>query len=330
VEEGAGFSPAQFAKAASATLVKIEARNPFKALYPLFTETPFVVLSVPIEADLLDRVACRYGYRCISLGQRSLAKAIAAVVQLREQTPTRSSQLPYMPPDDADRLYDLMGKVDHLLQRRGIRYWVTAGTLLGAVRHGGLIPWDDDLDICILDQDEDRLKEIEGDLLEVGLAIHHCINSKHCLNFYKIYPLDGSAIDNQDGEERPWKFPFLDIFVMALEKHHEFEDSYAYKSAGLYRSCNKEKYRYAQIEHLSRHPFGPVTVSMPGDPEAFLNAVYGVPDHPDLWKSYAMEPAYSHQREQVLSDGQGTALVEIDDFRPALASVKVGPVRGGE
>lgn len=47
-------------------------------------------------------------------------------------------------------------------ERNGVRYWLDGGTLIGAARHKGYIPWDDDIDVMIPRTDVKRLKEITG------------------------------------------------------------------------------------------------------------------------------------------------------------------------
>lgn len=56
------------------------------------------------------------------------------------------------------RMLNILVEVDRICREEGIPYWMDAGTLLGAVRHGGFIPWDDDLDICIMKDDYKRLR----------------------------------------------------------------------------------------------------------------------------------------------------------------------------
>lgn len=51
-------------------------------------------------------------------------------------------------------------KIDEVCQRHGLQYWLDYGTLLGAKRHKGFIPWDDDLDIGMERDDWERLKSI--------------------------------------------------------------------------------------------------------------------------------------------------------------------------
>lgn len=52
---------------------------------------------------------------------------------------------------------DLLQEFDRVCRRLGIPYQIAAGTLLGAVRHGGFIPWDDDIDVILRRDDYRRL-----------------------------------------------------------------------------------------------------------------------------------------------------------------------------
>ncbi|MBR2061575.1 MAG: LicD family protein, partial [Tidjanibacter sp.] len=61
---------------------------------------------------------------------------------------------------DQLELLRMLQVVAEICQKHNISWWLSSGTLLGAARHGGFIPWDDDMDIVLLRKDYKRLAKI--------------------------------------------------------------------------------------------------------------------------------------------------------------------------
>lgn len=60
-------------------------------------------------------------------------------------------------------LLELLQEFDRVCREHSLQYYVDSGTLLGAIRHKGFIPWDDDLDIVMLREDYDKLLRLASE-----------------------------------------------------------------------------------------------------------------------------------------------------------------------
>ena len=95
--------------------------------------------------------------------------------------------------DDKIKLVNLLEILIKYLDENNISYWIIGGTLLGSVRHGDIIPWDDDIDIGILEKDFNKLIGLNLILGSFGYEI---------VPDWKIYKF--RKIGNS--------YPFIDIF----------------------------------------------------------------------------------------------------------------------
>ena len=61
-------------------------------------------------------------------------------------------------------LLQMLKDIDEVCQKNDIPYWMTGGSALGAVRHKGFIPWDDDADIGMMREDYERFLKVVDQL----------------------------------------------------------------------------------------------------------------------------------------------------------------------
>lgn len=115
------------------------------------------------------------------------------------------------------RMLDILLEVDRICQKHNINYWLEGGTLLGAVRHGGFIPWDDDLDIAVMFNEYPKmLKILESELPEqYVLQTHETDKNYYFSSFSKVRDLNSLLIeDGKPDRDYLYQGIYIDIFPM--------------------------------------------------------------------------------------------------------------------
>ncbi len=142
-----------------------------------------------------------------------------------------------------DVLRGMLDDFSALCARHSIPWWTDAGTTIGALREGGMIPWDDDIDVCLLRKDYDRLlslaeQELGGryyvldaerfpdyPLMTARLCLRGTKFREECMRgvdapfgiFLDIYCFDNLADDPREAR-RQWRRAWLWGKLMVLRR----------------------------------------------------------------------------------------------------------------
>lgn len=75
---------------------------------------------------------------------------------------------------------EIMRVIDQFCREHGISYSLYAGTAIGAVRHHGFIPWDDDIDICMTRAELNRFRKCWNQHPVEGYYFENCLDDRYC------------------------------------------------------------------------------------------------------------------------------------------------------
>lgn len=109
---------------------------------------------------------------------------------------------------------EILEIVDEICQKHGIEYWLDGGTILGAVRHQGFIPWDDDIDIAMTLDNLNRFCKVAQAELPENLFLQTPETDPHLKEpIVKVRDLNSLYIERSDTFNVDYeKGIFIDIF----------------------------------------------------------------------------------------------------------------------
>ncbi len=162
------------------------------------------------------------------------------------------------------RMLEILQEVDRVCKKHDIRYWLSSGTLIGAARHKGFIPWDDDLDIEMLLSDYNKLMKVLPEELPDTMALQTNATDPNYFFFYAKVRDRRSFLAESNRYDRVWKERgiYIDIFPfyrqpLWLHLLSEKTQGHVYKIMNRMGEDNKGLWKVRFITRFNRfilHP----------------------------------------------------------------------------
>lgn len=187
-------------------------------------------------------------------------------------------------------LYHTLKYFHNFCATHDITYYAHGGTCLGAVRHKGFIPWDDDLDVLMPRSDYNRFLSLAEEYNKAGYKIAHIEDGQHLMwvPFAKFYPTTCTVWQRR-------KFPliyapWIDIFPMDNECENQPHDQ-------LNEDIKETLWHYHKC--IARHPWREIRKNLTS--EKWVNGILKI-----IKTTYyrAQRPLYYSRLRQQLKTAQ--------------------------
>jgi lipopolysaccharide cholinephosphotransferase len=163
-----------------------------------------------------------------------------------------------------------------------IEFFLVYGSLIGIARHKGFIPWDDDMDICVSENDFNKILNNKELFIKNGLEVY-IIKKVFTRKKYmiKIFSKKGIKIDGIK-----WTWPFIDIFLYKQKNNKIiFDDDH-----------DDYEFDYKDIFPLKTNLFEGISFSIPKNLDKINDTIYG-----NNWEKMCYSSSYNHRLEKELS-----------------------------
>lgn len=255
-------------------------------LYPLRRILGFTILQEEIT-NLQEEISTLFYFMDLQIDPQKLPR-------------TKDEDLRIL--QDCDTL--LLGILDKMCKKHGLTYWIEYGTLLGAVRHKGFVPWDDDTDVAMPRADYEKAYDLMHDeLAEYGITLEYGIHELAWLQLHyrheetgiwvDISPMDSFVSPYDIEETHRFLSPLITKYIDYFDSHIKTskEKLWEIKKKLIFRhQTGKNRYLFHGQEFrqtkirifnedlvipCSRLSFNGIELNSPANPRSYLSYVYG-------------------------------------------------------
>lgn len=174
--------------------------------------------------------------------------------------------------DQKDELYTLFKKFHTAMHDAAIPYFSVAGTALGVARHSAIIPWDDDGDVGIMQDDVEHFKKV--------------INAHPDL---KLHEAEGFGFHVSDRLTKKERFPSTDVFIFEKTELKNKKPVYRYVREYAKKQWPREYFEEDELFPLEERAFGNTSISTPNKIEKYLDRAF------PKWDEWGYLPTSSHR-----------------------------------